>query len=1113
MVLKSCRIALEWIVGLIAGLALLAALGLFWLSREPLPLDIAEPYLEAALSREDGISVEVGGTQLVWAGWGSRIQVAAQDWKVYNADGQRLITIPRAAIELSLSALVEGQIAPTEITLSDLRISLMRRADGRFAVNRARGEPPEEGPEDSGREGAPSEAPGDGDGGTAGDGGDDEAMTQASLLDVLFSPLADKPDPDNPFAQLSDVTVVDASAVFEDQRLRLVWDAPSVSLKIQRDTQGVTATGSATVALGPKQTQIGLTMTRSGGTAGLQSVITFEELEPSALAAVFPEAELLRGVGGSVDGRIGLTVAEDGSPSDATLELSSGELVVDLPERLAEPLAIRELELAASNDGPESPVKLERLSGRLAPAAGGGGPAFSVGAVAAAAGEQLEVELMAEVSGLPAEDLGLYWPQGVGGNGRAWVVENITAGVAESATLSARLRLDRDSLAVERIEEFGGRFRYRDLEVHYLRPMPPITGTTGSAAYDLAGLDFTVEQARRDEIEIGNGAISIFGLDGEDHRIAIAFDAGGPLQQALALLNHERLGLLENLGIAPEAAGGRFDVTASFAFPLIDELGFEQVQVAVEGRTRDTLLRGGVAGYDLEDGRFALEIDAEGLRADGEARVAGIPLQATWRESFQAVKFPTRVEAEIPSMAVAELARFGVDPEGLAEGELSLHLDLEANHRGDSRIAVDADLEQVSSRFAMLGWEKPAGKPGALEARLTIEDDSLVSIGDLAVTSGSDVARGELAFGPEGGLERAAFEELALGRNQVTGLVLAPLPEGGYDIAVRTGVLDLEPLLDEEAAPAAEATEPADAAPETSGPPYTPLHLEASSLARVRLGEGRALENVTLELTRDRRGWQLIEASAQIPRSLWRHRNRPVPEDAEVAAKSMSVHYGPEPDGSYRFELFADDIGAALRALDWVGSIEGGRGEIVGTLPGPLPDAPLEGRLETKGFRLVEAPAMAKLLTVASLTGIGNILSGEGIQFDRAVGRFTLQDDILRTPLFRAYGSSLGITAKGQIDLEGAGTDLAGTLVPAYSVNQVLGQIPILGSLLTGGEGEGILGVTYRVSGRIGDPEVSVNPLSILAPGFLRGLFSVPSGDSEEPEELTDVFPSGEVGR
>lgn len=1093
MVLKACRITLEWVVAVAVGLALLAGLGLFWLSREPLQVDFLAPYVESALSSER-VRIDVGGTQLVWAGWGSRIEVAARDWQVFGEDDRRLMAVPHASVQLSLSALLRGQLAPTSITLHGLRISLLRQADGRFAFD---DQPSAE---------------------EAGEGAVGGEAAERSMLEFLFSELGSSPQQDDPFAQLASVTIADTSAVLIDQRMRTVWRAPEVNLRILRDTSGISAVGTAVIALGGQHSRLDLTMTKLAGTPGLETVVRLDALQPAALADVLPGLEELRRISGAISGQIGLTIGPDGEPTDMAASLSGTEIRVELPDRLEQPLVVRGLSVEAHDPGGGAPLVLDRLEGSLAPAAGGSGPSFVAEAIVEPAGALHRVKLMLDLGPVPAADIRLYWPKGVGNNGRAWVIENITGGEASAATLATTVTLDREDYSVQAIESFGGRFRYEDLEVHYLRPLPPLTGATGSAAYDLAGLDFTVDEARQGGIAIDNGGISIFGLDGKDHRIALEFDGSGRLSEILGLLDHERLALLDNLGIEPEAASGSFQANASFAFPLVDELTFEQVQVGVEGSLADVDLEGGVAGYDLTDGRFDLSLDAESLRAGGTGVVAGIPLDATWSESFQAVEQPTQVTATVPSVSVAQLATFGLNLGDYAEGLLSLNLDIAGDHRGNSRLDIAANLTEVEARIPLLAWEKPRGEAGALSGTITIENDRVSRVGDLVAELGEDFARGEIHFGAEGRVERVSFEELALGNSSITGLNVTPYQGDGFALSVRTGVLDLEPLLAGPAGAEAsgqeatgeEATERDEMAgtEPAAGPPYVPLRVEAPALSRVRLAEGRALEHVTLELERNHSGWQLIRAEARIPRQLWRHQNRPVPEDATLAEKAMSLYYRPEGDGSYRFELFADDIGATLRAFGLIDSLEGGQGEIVGHLPGPLPQAPLNGRLETKGFRLVEAPGMAKLLTVASLTGIGNLLSGEGIEFDRAVGEFTLDDDLLTTPLLRAYGSSLGITARGQVDLEADGTDISGTLVPAYSVNHVLNQIPIIGDILTGGEGEGILGVTYRVTGDIDDPTVAVNPLSILAPGFLRGLFGVPGG-SDTPTELNDAFPEG----
>ncbi len=133
------------------------------------------------------------------------------------------------------------------------------------------------------------------------------------------------------------------------------------------------------------------------------------------------------------------------------------------------------------------------------------------------------------------------------------------------------------------------------------------------------------------------------------------------------------------------------------------------------------------------------------------------------------------------------------------------------------------------------------------------------------------------------------------------------------------------------------------------------------------------------------------------------------------------------------------------------------------------------------------------------MTGIGDLLLGEGIRFQRLVGEFSLENGVLESELMRAYGPALGLTAKGTVDLERDEIAIQGTIVPAYTVNRIIGGIPLLGPLLTGGKGEGVFAATYRMTGPIGEPEVSVNTLAALAPGFLRSLFS---GSSVAPGEL-----------
>src|SRR3546814_20442290 len=95
----------------------------------------------------------------------------------------------------------------------------------------------------------------------------------------------------------------------------------------------------------------------------------------------------------------------------------------------------------------------------------------------------------------------------------------------------------------------------------------------------------------------------------------------------------------------------------------------------------------------------------------------------------------------------------------------------------------------------------------------------------------------------------------------------------------------------------------------------------------------------------------------------------------------------------------------------------------------------------------------------------------------------------------RIYGASLGLTAKGNIDFDRDAIDLTGVVVPAYSITNFLSKIPLIGTILTSGEGEGLISVVYTVDGPTDDPDVSVITPPSLTPGFLRNIFTTGPGD------------------
>ena len=102
----------------------------------------------------------------------------------------------------------------------------------------------------------------------------------------------------------------------------------------------------------------------------------------------------------------------------------------------------------------------------------------------------------------------------------------------------------------------------------------------------------------------------------------------------------------------------------------------------------------------------------------------------------------------------------------------------------------------------------------------------------------------------------------------------------------------------------------------------------------------------------------------------------------------------------------------------------------------------------------------------------------------------------------RVSGSQIGFTVRGRVDLDYDRLDLGGTIVPIYGLNWALAKVPLVGPFLAGREGEGAFAVTYSVKGPLSDPQISVNPLSVLTPGILRRIFEfkTPEAPPQEAE-------------
>ena len=149
-------------------------------------------------------------------------------------------------------------------------------------------------------------------------------------------------------------------------------------------------------------------------------------------------------------------------------------------------------------------------------------------------------------------------------------------------------------------------------------------------------------------------------------------------------------------------------------------------------------------------------------------------------------------------------------------------------------------------------------------------------------------------------------------------------------------------------------------------------------------------------------------------------------------------------------------------------------------------DKASSSNLQIKDFKVLNAPAFAKLLALADLSGPAVLLSGDGLAFDTLEIKFTDDKTVRTIEEIYAVGPSITILMEGYVENKSGLTSLRGTMVPAKEINKLISKIPVIGDILIGKEiGEGVFGVSFKMKGPPGKIKTTVNPIKTLTPRFI----------------------------
>ena len=181
-------------------------------------------------------------------------------------------------------------------------------------------------------------------------------------------------------------------------------------------------------------------------------------------------------------------------------------------------------------------------------------------------------------------------------------------------------------------------------------------------------------------------------------------------------------------------------------------------------------------------------------------------------------------------------------------------------------------------------------------------------------------------------------------------------------------------------------------------------------------------------------------------------------------------------------EIYSDLTQPLLTEYNFFKGLSGGKLLFTSLIDGSASSS----KLKIENFKVINAPGVIKLLSIADLGGLEDLAKGEGISFDELEINMEKKENFLKINEIIALGPSISVLMEGYQD-ENDLVSLRGTLVPAKTLNKIISKIPVIGNIVIPKEvGEGLFGISFKIKGSKGEMKTTINPLRTLTPRFIQ---------------------------
>jgi hypothetical protein len=661
---------------------------------------------------------------------------------------------------------------------------------------------------------------------------------------------------------------------------------------------------------------------------------------------------------------------------------------------------------------------------------------------------------------MPLSVMKRMWPMFVAAPVRAWVETHIGGGTVERVVIAGNAPLQTfknggpptpdDGFSVD-IETSGTSLR-PVLTLPPIRDADLTVRITGQAATINLGRG-TVEVGGR-KLNVASGVFSAPDTHLKRAPSRTTFRIDGTVPAAAALLSSE--GLRDSVGLTldPNTTRGTLSaqvtVDATLEKRMPDNPSTYQLTADLTNFSADNML----LGQKVEASVLKVTASSDGYQVKGDVKINGTPA------SIDLHKQKGDVDAELRMLASVDEAarkRIGIDFGNTVTGTIPIKVTGRVGDAAtDDRMSAEADLTAVKIDDLLPGWVKAAGKPAKATYTL-VKTPKSVRFDDLTIDGSGASVKGAIELDNTGDVISANFPVFSLADGDKVSLKADRGGDGVLRVTMRGDVYDGRHFVKGALGGAQDKPKK-----------QTDLDLDIK-IGTVAGYNGETLRGLDLRLTRRGGHIRTFAMTSKI--------GRDTPFNGDLRLRARDNHQ------VVYFET--DDAGSLFRFTDTYPRMQSGQ-LWVAMDPPSQDETPQVGHLFIRSFQIRGEPALDRVVSGAPGAAIGAVdFSEMQADFTRFTGKMAVRDGVVRGPL-------VGATIEGQVDYVKDEVHLRGTFVPFYGLNNMFGQIPIVGFFLGGGSNEGLLGITYEATGPPGAPRISVNPVTAIAPGLLRKFIPSP---------------------